>query len=218
MTAETPRAARGRQAEAARNDERIADAAMAVFGRNAAASMGDVAAEAGVGVASLYRRFASKEDLVRALALRAMGAIEAAATEAVSAVDRGTDGAWAVFSGFLAAAMRVGAGSMTPFIGTFVAGDELNAAGLRLYEQIGRLVTAAQDAGAIRRDLTAADVLQLFEMLHALTVGEGERRVDLHHRFITLVTEGLGPTARPMPAGEPTWDEVLQVWNTRREP
>ncbi|HEY2650800.1 MAG TPA: TetR family transcriptional regulator, partial [Solirubrobacteraceae bacterium] len=52
--------------DAARNVERIVDAAQVVFSASGrGASMDDVAAAAGVGVATVYRRFPTKRDLLR---------------------------------------------------------------------------------------------------------------------------------------------------------
>jgi AcrR family transcriptional regulator len=54
------------RADAARNVARIVDAAQAVFSTSGrAASMDDVAVAAGVGVATVYRRFPKKQDLLR---------------------------------------------------------------------------------------------------------------------------------------------------------
>jgi AcrR family transcriptional regulator len=54
------------RADAARNVERIVAAAHVVFSTpGAAASMDDVAAAAGVGIATVYRRFPTKQDLLR---------------------------------------------------------------------------------------------------------------------------------------------------------
>ena len=58
----------GRRAEAARNDGRILDAARAVFLADPEAPVSAVAARAGVGISALYRRYPSKQDLLRALA------------------------------------------------------------------------------------------------------------------------------------------------------
>src|SRR5436305_10780982 len=58
----------GRRAEAARNDGRILDAARTVFLTNPSAPIADVARAAGVGISALYRRYASKEALLRELA------------------------------------------------------------------------------------------------------------------------------------------------------
>ena len=57
----------GRQAQAARNDEVILAAARAVFIADPGAPIAAVAERAGVGISALYRRYASKEELLRKL-------------------------------------------------------------------------------------------------------------------------------------------------------
>ena len=59
---------RGRWVEAARNDDLILDAARRLFVANATAPIAEVAMLAGVGVSALYRRYPSKEHLLRELA------------------------------------------------------------------------------------------------------------------------------------------------------
>src|SRR6185312_841263 len=89
----------GRQAEAARNDERILEAARAVFVADPGAPISAVAEHAGVGVGALYRRYESKEELLRRLCAdglqRFIGAAEAALA------DRGDP--WEAFAGFMRA-------------------------------------------------------------------------------------------------------------------
>ena len=56
------------RADAERNRERILAAAAEVFARRGlSGTMDDVAAEAGVGVGTVYRRFPEKDDLIEAL-------------------------------------------------------------------------------------------------------------------------------------------------------
>ena len=81
-TAPTPMS--GRRAEAARNDERILDAARAVFVADPAAPIAAVAEQAGVGISALYRRYASKEELLRRLCADGLVAYLAAAEEALA--------------------------------------------------------------------------------------------------------------------------------------
>ncbi|MDQ6856004.1 MAG: TetR/AcrR family transcriptional regulator [Candidatus Dormibacteraeota bacterium] len=204
---------RGRQAEASANDERILAAALNVLTANPRAPIAEVAAEAGVGVASLYRRFSGRDDLVRRLALFAMAAIEQAARDALARVD---DDPWAAFIGFLVSAMEAGAGSMSAFAGTFRAGKELNDAGASLGRRIDELLARTQEAGAVRPDLTGLDVLQLFEMLRAIRVGAHERSNRLRLRYIEMLTPALrAPMSAPLTVRPPAWDEVLAVWNPR---
>jgi len=58
----------GRRREAARNDVGILDAARSVFLEDPSAPISAVAARAKVGISALYRRYPSKEDLLRELA------------------------------------------------------------------------------------------------------------------------------------------------------
>ncbi len=58
----------GRRAQARRNDPRIREAARDVFTADPDAPMSAVAARAGVGISALYRRYQSKEDLLREVA------------------------------------------------------------------------------------------------------------------------------------------------------
>ena len=66
----------------------IIEAAFAVLNKNPSAALADVAARAGVGRATLHRHFASREDLMRALAKIAAkemdDAVEAACADATS--------------------------------------------------------------------------------------------------------------------------------------
>jgi AcrR family transcriptional regulator len=57
----------GRQAEARRNDRLILEAAREVFVEDTDAPISAVAERAGVGIGALYRRYASKEELLRRL-------------------------------------------------------------------------------------------------------------------------------------------------------
>ena len=57
----------GRRGQAARNDEVILAAARDVFLADPKAPIAAVAERAGVGISALYRRYASKDDLLRTL-------------------------------------------------------------------------------------------------------------------------------------------------------
>jgi AcrR family transcriptional regulator len=57
----------GLRADAAQNVRRIVAAAHKMFNRDLSVGMEEIAAEAGVGIATLYRRFPTKEALIRAV-------------------------------------------------------------------------------------------------------------------------------------------------------
>ena len=95
--ARDPARLRGRQAQAAHNDELILQAAREVFLADPEAPVSAVAARAGVGIGALYHRYASKEDLLRTLCRDGQLIYLA---EAQRALEGGGD-AWAAFTGFL---------------------------------------------------------------------------------------------------------------------
>jgi TetR/AcrR family transcriptional regulator, mexCD-oprJ operon repressor len=68
----------GRRAIAERNVQSIVDAAVRLLGHSPDAGMGEVAAAAGVGRATLYRHFPNREDLVGAIRTRARAETRAA--------------------------------------------------------------------------------------------------------------------------------------------
>lgn len=86
----------GRKAQAARNDSIILDAARAVFLADAAAPISAVAERAGVGISALYRRYPSKDVLLRTLCYDGLRRYN---TEAEAALED-SDG-WRGLVGFL---------------------------------------------------------------------------------------------------------------------
>lgn len=204
---------RGRQAEAADNDERILQAGLRVLTEDPRAPIAAIAAEAGVGVASLYRRFTSREELARRLALEAMNAITRKAEAASQKVDADP---WGAFVEFFYDAMSTGAGSMSGFAGTFEPGEELNHAGQVLHEAMERLLATAQLLGAVRPDINALDLQQIFDMLRGIHFGTPERNEVLRRRYAELILSTLrAPQSVALPGPAPTWGEVLEFWSQK---
>ncbi|MGO4428705.1 TetR/AcrR family transcriptional regulator, partial [Streptomyces sp. MCAF7] len=87
------------RSDAERNRGRIIATARAVFERDGlGASMASVAREAGVGIATLFRHFRAKEDLIAAVFADRMDAYVAAVKDALKAPDP-----WDGFTGFIEA-------------------------------------------------------------------------------------------------------------------
>jgi TetR/AcrR family transcriptional regulator, mexCD-oprJ operon repressor len=80
-----------RRPDAARNDERIITGAMAELSRDPAARMESIAAACGVSRATIFRRYANRDEVLAAVRARAHSdldaAVEAAALEEGSAVE-----------------------------------------------------------------------------------------------------------------------------------
>src|SRR5215207_11190058 len=99
----------GRRAQAARNDQRILEAARAVYAADPEAPIAAVAARAGVGISALYRRYPSKEELLRKLCGDGLRQYIAAAEAALA--DDGD--AFKVFRRFMSRVVEADAHTLT---------------------------------------------------------------------------------------------------------
>jgi AcrR family transcriptional regulator len=207
----TDRAGNGRKAEAAANDARVLSAARRVLTAAPDTPMAEIAAAADVGIGSLYRRFPSKDALVRTLCLEGMNAIAEAARISLAETDHDP---WGAFERFLRRAVGAGAGSLRGLAGTFRPDDELNAAAARMNALITTLLARTQELGAVRDDIGTADVGLLFEMLRAIRVGTSARSDALRHRYLDLFAPALrAPADSQLTEPAATWAEISGTWN-----
>lgn len=200
----------GGAAEASRNDERVVLAARAVLAVRPTAPMSEIARHAGVGVATLYRRYASRDALVEALWLDGIHTLE---NEARTALDRARSFPWAAFVGFMTGSLASGAARLVAALAgsSSSPSGELLLAEQRLRDAIAELVDLTQAAGAVRPDITAEDVALLFEQLQAVRINDKQREVTLSRRYLELYLQALqAPGAAPLPGPPPTPAELLR--------
>ena len=113
----------GRRREAARNDIEILDAAREVFLADPSAPISAVAARAKVGISALYRRYPSKDDLLRELARDGL-ARYIAELEAALADDRDP---WTVYTDCLTRILDGGSQALAQRLaGTFTPTPDLS--------------------------------------------------------------------------------------------
>lgn len=170
--------------------------------------MAEIAGHAGVGVATLYRRYQSRDALVEAVYLDGLGRLEG---DVRISLDRARSFPWGAFVGFMTGALASGAASLVAALaGTFPRSDEVLRAERRLQAAIAELIQATQDAGAVRHDLAAGDVALLFEQLRAVQVDDKRREATLRRRYLELSLQALrAPGAAPLPGPPPTAMELL---------
>ena len=201
----------GRRAEAARNDAAILAAARAVFVANPDAPVSDVAERAGVGISSLYRRYRSKEELLRKLCgdgLQLYNDIARAAVE-----DAGAD-AWDSFATFMARVIEADVHALTlRLAGRFRPTAELDRFA-RLADELNQeIIERAQAAGVLRDDVHPDDLTFVFEQVASLHGPTPERTAQLRARYLTLQLDGLRAPARtPLPGPPPTTEEQHARW------
>lgn len=200
----------GRRAEAARNDERILEAAREVYVADPNAPISAVARLAGVGMSALYRRFASKEDLLRELCGEGLRIYVA---EAEMALADASD-PWISFARFLRNIVEADTASLTlRLAGTFTPTEELIVDAARSQELNVLLVERTKAAGDLRPDFDVNDLALIIEQIAAIRVGGEERTRQLRRRYVTLILEALHvPTVAPLPGPPPTWEELSGRW------
>ena len=190
------------RADARRNRELVLAAAEAVFAEmGLKAQVEEVARRAGVGVGTVCRHFPTKQALIEAV-LEAM--YESLLTDAEHALQQ-PDAGLAFESFFFALAdfqtrHRALAESMATAIDLPASAQPTRDA---LRAAIGELVTRAQSAGAIRSDIGAADVSLLFSGVAHTTAIAGELQPVLRQRYLTIILDGLRPTAASELPGKP---------------
>ncbi|MEU3312475.1 helix-turn-helix domain-containing protein [Streptomyces sp. NPDC006662] len=190
-TSTPPAASAGRRprADAERNRALVLAAARALFEeRGEEVQMPEVARAAGVGIGTLYRHFPSKQALVEAAAeQRFAGVLRLALTDCLQEPEAGQGlarylrhvGEALDRSPGLTAAALSAVGSSAP------GGETLG----RLEEAVAALIVQGQAAGALREDLTVADVYMIVGGLSGIIrTGSGDWR-----RFLDLTFDGLRP-------------------------
>jgi AcrR family transcriptional regulator len=193
MTAVTDRPLR---ADAARNAERILRAAREIHGEfGPDAPIEAIARRAGVAERTLYRRFPTKAELIRAALDQCIAEDLTPTIEAV----RGADDPLHGLAQLIDAAISLGArehnlltaarraGSLTPDIST------------SLYEALDALAHRGQQAGVVRADLVADDLPRLIAMLYSV-LWTMDSNSDGWRRYVALMLDAISVDyRRPLP-------------------
>ena len=158
------------RADAVRNDERVLAAAREVFAsQGLSAGIDEVAARAGVGKATVYRCWPTKDALLAAVT----GVRVDEFTERVLAALPEPD-AWAAFERLLLSAAEAGAQNrlLNAGLSQVTETPALAQSRAECRAAMQRLMDRAIDQGSMRRDVTSMDVTVLFNGLTASLAGE----------------------------------------------
>lgn len=208
---ESQRALSGRRAQAARNDGVILEAAREVFIADPTAPISAVAERAGVGISALYRRYPSKDDLLRRLSMEGLQRYISAAEAALA--EEGD--VWAAFTRFMGRLVEANTNSLTlRLAGTFEPTEELYREAARAQELNERLFARIRSAGVIRSDVEVDDLALMLEQIAAIRVRDPKRTGQLRRRYLALLLDGLRHDGGPrLPGPPPTWKEISERWN-----
>ncbi|MFG2088987.1 MULTISPECIES: TetR/AcrR family transcriptional regulator [unclassified Spirillospora] len=176
------------RADALRNRAKVLAAAEEVFAvRGTSASTEEVAREAGVGIGTVFRHFPTKESLLEAVLVALLERLAAEARELRSAGDAG-----AAFFGFFARVVSQAAAKRAVTEALAEAGVDARAAtgtaGPGLKAALGTLLERAQEAGAVRADVGAGEVMAL---LTGMSYAAG--RAGAGEDVLRIAFDGLRP-------------------------
>jgi len=206
----------GRRAEAARNDGRILEAARAVFLADPEAPISAVAAQAGVGISALYRRYPSKQELLRTLAAdglsRYIADLEAAlASDAepwpayVECLHRVIDGRSQALAQRLA--------------GTFAPTPQLTALAEKAARLADTLFQRVRSSGDLRDDVSEADIVLLLEAVMLVQLPGADEGAALRHRYLALLLQALRtPVQAELPGPPAQQADLIARWRAPSHP
>jgi AcrR family transcriptional regulator len=203
----------GRRRQAARNDDLILEAAREVFLSDPAAPIAAVSRRAGVGISALYRRYSSKEELLRRLCGDGQRIYLAECERALA--DDGDP--WQAYIGFLQRIVAEDTHSLsTKLAGTFTPTEHHLADAERMHALGQELFDRTMESGSLRAGLTFLDVGFLLELLANTRLADRERTAELRQRFLAVLIEGIkAGSTTPLPGRPPTRGEQEARWIPR---
>ena len=204
------------RADARRNRELLLSAAAEAFAEQGLdVGVAEIARRAGVGTATLFRRFPTKDDLILAV-------VEQRVEDVVRAFESGLEDhdPWRGLTGPMTTvtAMQSADRGFFEAVGEHLHNDPAFAPLRdRVQAAAARLVTRAQEAGVVRRDLAPEDVLLLLKAAAQATDLAGDAAPGLHERYLGIIFDGLRPAAAtPLPCRAPTFDQLDAAISRRR--
>lgn len=206
------------RSDAARNRERILAAAAEVFAtRGLEATLDDIAAHAGLGIGTVYRRFENRDALVEALFLERLHEVGAMAGQVLDEPD-----SWAALRGLLEIMGEVVTSDQGLFEVLVCRPGGRSAVRETMLPIVTAVFERAQADGHLRPDLAPTDFPMMLRMLAGIADATREVRPDLWRRYLELLLDGLRAerteaTAFTVPPIEPLeMDRVTQVGRAPR--
>lgn len=204
--------------DAAANRERLLHAASELFAqRGLDVTLNDIAHHAGVGVATAYRRFNNKEEVIDALFEHRMTQVEDLARDAANDPD-----AWNGLLSFLEGGLELQHEDrgLNDIMNNPLLGDErVNQVRDRIAPLITELVEKAKAQGVVRPDLDQTDLI--FIQLGLSEVMNRTRTIapDLYRRYLAIFLDGIRTDRSdftPLPAHALTADETHEAMTQAR--
>jgi AcrR family transcriptional regulator len=202
------------RADAERNRRRLLDAAYEVFSeRGLDVGVGEIAARAGVGRGTLFRNFATKQDLIAAIVSERMREATAAGRELLKADDPGE----AVFEFLreIVEGQRTNRALFEAIEDTLLQNEEIAASYDEFVGVLAELVDRAQRSGAIRADVGALDLIVMTKGICEAATALQHVNPDMAERQLDLVRAALSsdPVSQPLRGRAPTVEDVRRAFH-----
>ncbi len=184
------------RADAALNRARILDAAGAAFAEfGVNASMAEIARRADVGMATLFRRFATKEILLREVFADSIAACEADLEAALTDPEP-----WhafrSVIEGFCETQVRA-RGLASEIVATFLEGTGFDEERLMVEWNLGRLIARAQASGDLRDDVGYADFMIVLKANAGVIAMSGAMAEEASRRLVAMMLRAFRDDRAP---------------------
>jgi AcrR family transcriptional regulator len=197
------------RADAERNRRRLLDAASELFGeRGLDVGVGEIAQRAGVGRGTLFRNFASKEDLIAAIVVERMNEAAAVGRTLLDAEDPG----YALFEFVqdIVGRQQLDRALFEAVGDEFLANSEIKPAYAELIGVFDQLLARAQQAGVVRNDVGSLDVMMMIKGVCQAISSFSQIDPEIGDRQLDLVRAALlsTPEARPLRGRVPTIEDI----------
>jgi AcrR family transcriptional regulator len=189
------------RADAARNREAIVAVARDVFAEQGLnASLEEIAARAGVGIGTLYRRFPARQELVAAALAGRIAEYAALAAAGLAAAD-----SWTGFTEFVVRTCEMQASDrgLAELLAMAMPVDEDTDRVLRTANHdVEAMIARAQADGTLRADFTSGDLALLLIAAGGVMHVTGTGAPDAWRRFLALAMGGFrGGEGAELPGG-----------------
>lgn len=209
---EMPTQERALRADAERNRGRLLEAAHALFReRGLDVSVAEIAQAAGLGRGTLFRNFASKEDLIAAIVAERMHEAALRGRELLDASN--PEEALFEFIGDIVGRQQLDRALFEAMDESWLCRQDIGAAHAEVFGVLERLLARAQESGAVRRDIGAMDVMMLFKGACAAATALAHADPAIIDRHLDLLRASIVSSAQAVPlrGRTPTLDEVVTL-------
>ena len=170
--------------------------------RGLSAPLEEIASRAGVGVATLYRRFPTRADLAAAAFERNISRYTQAVDRALTSPRAGDGFATLVFE--LCELQAADAGLRDLLTTAFPASSAVEQRTNETVEKVKTLIERAQDEGSLRADVVVADIVVMLLANAGVLRVTGASAPDAWRRFAALMVAAFRATPdAPLPPAPP---------------